>query len=178
MTLKPSEVYYNIYLDNNFIDKWGVFYIGDGDVFIMGHTFIHNKNKIKLEITFINSYNKYNINMIVSNSYEKVETVYYDTVADAININEMLKYWIKYKDYKCTKQFKLLTTINIIEGSLLNKIQYKPETLLDNIIYNKMLKMEDMEYVPFSLGLREKINDVYENNIFDLNEFYNLVFYF
>ncbi len=173
MELHPTEVCYNLYINNDPTHNWGVFYIGNGDVFIQGTTYIHhNENdKIKLQIMFINSWYKYNINMIVSDSYETVGKYYYDTIEDAINLTEMLKYWIKYKDFKCNKQFKKSTTFKMNEGDLLKKIQYRSPTLVDYIIYNKNLSMEDMKYVPHAYNIREKINYVYDKNIFNLEEF-------
>ena len=173
MDLLPTEVYYHIYTNNNLIDKWGEFYIGNGDIFIKGTTYVlHGENnKVKLELTFINSSYVYNTDYIISSSYETIHTAYYDTIDDAINKNEMLKYWNQYKDYKCNKKFIASTTFKINYGNLLNKIQYSTPSLVDIIIYNKKLKKEDMIYVPFSPKIREKINLVYNEEIFDMNIF-------
>jgi hypothetical protein len=112
----------------------------------------------------------------MSDSYEKVGTYYYDKIEDAININEMLKYWNKYKDFKCDKQFKSSTLFKITNGNILNKIKYRSMNLIDYIIYNKLITMEEMNSLPNSYNLREKINYVYDKNIFNLDEFFNLDF--
>jgi len=119
MELKPTEFCYNIYINNNDPCKYGIFYIGNGDIFIKGTTYIlHGENdKVKLELTFINSSYSYNIDYIVSNSYEQID--------------------------------------------------------IDYIIYNKMLKItegNDMSYIPNCPILHEKINYVYNKEIFNLSE--------
>lgn len=172
MELNPSEVYYNIYI-NEIPLKYGTFYVGNGNTFIHGHTYsLHGENdKIKLEITLINSDNKNNIDHISSNSYQVIDNKYYDTIEDAVNIEELLKSWVQYKDYKCNKKFIKSTVFKIQEGNLLNKIQYRTLSLVDYIIYNKLIKGDDMPYIPFSYTIREKINYVYNQKIFDMNEF-------
>jgi hypothetical protein len=175
MELKPTEFCYNIYINNNDPCKYGIFYIGNGDIFIKGTTYIlHGENdKVKLELTFINSSYSYNIDYIVSNSYEQIDIKYYNTIEDAINMKEMIKFWCNYKDYKCNKQFKYTTMFKINDGNLLNKIQYRTSTLVDYIIYNKMLKItegNDMSYIPNCPILHEKINYVYNKEIFNLSE--------
>jgi hypothetical protein len=172
--LHPNEVYYNITIQQDLFNKWGQFYIGNGDVFIMGQTYsLHGENdKIILELTFINSWYKYNINFIMSDSYEKVGKHYYDTIEDAINMDEMIKYWIMYKDFKCNKLFISSTSFKI-NGNILNKIKYRTMSLVDQIIYNKLIKLEDMETLPNSYNLCEKINKVYNKNIFNLDELYS-----
>ncbi len=171
--LLPTEVYYHIYTDTKFIDNWGEFYIGNHDIFIKGTTFVlHGENnKVKLELTFINSSYAYNTDYIMSSSYEKIHTAYYDTIDDAINKNEMLKYWIQYKDYKCNKKFKVSTTFKI--GNQLNKMQYRTPSLVDLIIYNKKINKNEMKYVPLAPEICRKINLVYNEEIFNLNIFYN-----
>ncbi len=183
MELGPNEVYYNINIDKDNVLPYGCFYIGNGNIFLFGMTYSfhnnqENKNKILLHIKFINSLNKNNKNMIVSNSYETVEETFYDSIEDAINLKEMLRIWIKYMNHKCDKKFIKTASFKIIPDvneNHLNKIEYKKSTLVDTIIFNKKLKMEDMQYVPFSYDLREKINITYNQDIFDLNEFDNLI---
>ena len=92
-----------------------------------------------------------------------------------MNLDEMIKIWIEYKNFKCNKMFILHTTFRIIDGNLLNKVQYRSDTLVDYIIYNKMINKNDMSWIPFSPNIREKINYVYNQKIFDMDEFYNLV---
>ena len=172
--LLDNEVYYNF--NNKSNDKWLIFYIGNYNKFIMGQTLIYHdqKFKIKLEITIINSLHKYNIDRIVSNSYKLVDTIYYDDINE-INLNEMIRIWNKYKDIECSTKFKYTRSF-IVSGNLLNKILYKPFSLVDYIIYNKLIKEEHYSYVPFSPLLREKINAVYEEEIFDMDVFDNIKF--
>ncbi len=173
--LHPTEVYYNLYINNGKPLECGCFFVGNGNIFIKGETYIlHGENdKIKLQIIFINPSYTNNIDYIMSDSYEVVENKYYDTIEDAININEMIKIWCHYKDYKCNKKFIKQSIFKTPEGNLLNKIQYRTFSLVDHIIYNKMLKIEnnDMEYVPNSYYLHEKINYIYNKKIFNLDEF-------
>ena len=173
MELQLNEVCYNFYITKEKPLEWGEFYIGNNNIFIYGRTYsLHGTNdKIKLDITFINSFYMYNIDYIISNSYQKIKTEYYDTIEDAINIDEMIKHWVQYRDYKCTNDFKSPRTFNIFNGTLLNKIQYRQNTLVDYIVYNKMIKMEDMKYVPFCPDICRKINYVYDSNIFDIEKF-------
>ncbi len=184
MELAPNEVYYNMYIAKDKILPYGCFYIGDGNIFLIGNTYIfHNnqyyRNKILLNIKFINSLNNYNIDSILSDSYETIEEIFYNSIDDAINMNEMLKLWNKYKTHKCNKKFISPVSFKITNGNLLNKIKYTTLTLVDYIIFNKKLKMEDMQNLPFSYELREKINFAYNKDIFDMNEvnYYNSSFF-
>jgi len=172
MTLLPTEVYYNIHINKDDPLPYGSFYIGNGDVFIFGTTYsLHGNDKIKLGITFINSHYKHNTNYIVSNSYQTINFLYYNTIEDAINIEEMIKLWIQNKDFKCNKKFIQSTTFRISNGNLLNKIQYKTMSLVDYIIYNKMINKNDMKYVPMEPNICAKINLVYNEIFFDMNLF-------
>jgi hypothetical protein len=172
MALLPNEVNYNIHINKDAPLPYGVFYIGNGHVFIQGDTTsLQGGDKIKLDITIINSHYKYNTNYIVSNSYQVIDTRYYDTLEDAVNIEEMIKLWIQNKDFKCNKKFIQSTTFKINNGNLLNKMQYRTMSLVDYIVYNKMIDKNNMEYVPFCPEIRMKINLVYDKNIFDMNIF-------
>ena len=180
MELKENEVYYNLTIKYKTYDyKFYQFFIGNGFKFLLGQVLLYHNNspKIKLDITLINSLYEYNINRIETNSYELIDSIYYDNIDD-INLNEMIKIWNIYKDRECFKKFKYTQSFIISDGTLLNKTKYKPSNLVDYIIDNKMLKMTDMVYVPFSPSLREKINKAYNEEIFDMEEFYNLKFYY
>ncbi len=173
MSLPSTHLYYYYNINNSMsFFKTGIFYIGNNDVFIMGNCQQHDDEKIKLDLQFINViyYNHCpSYNTITSNSYEVVETLYFDNMEDAINLQQMLKYWYKYHDHKCNKKFITYSYLRI--DKLCDIVQYKSATLLDYIIYNKKLDMKDMNSIPFSYELREKINNVYNKNIFNLAEF-------
>ncbi len=173
MDIKNTEVYYNIYKTFNEFYDVGLFYIGNGNIFLRGvivNTFRGESYKFKLIIQFINSKSN-NSNTIYSNSHDIIGERYYNSVEDAVNINEMFKIWNKYRNHKCDKQYNSIAEFKTIKGNLLNKIKFKSFSMVDSIIFNKKLQMEDMKYIPFNYELRRKINIAYDKDIFNLNEF-------
>ncbi len=172
MELHPTEVYYNLYINYDTPLPYGVFFVGNGLVFLRGYIYKSTlKQNFILGIEFINSYYKYNITNITTNSYKTIAEYEYNTIEDAINMKEIIKYWNKYKDYKFEKTFIYTTSFKIEGGDILTKTKYRTDTLVDLIIYNKMIKKEDMYLVPCEPNIREKINEVYNENIFDMNIF-------
>jgi hypothetical protein len=168
-----QEVYYNIYKRFTQFYDVGIFYIGNGNIFLRGVTvknFPGEPSKFIFIIQFINSTSN-DSNNIYSNSYEIVEKRYYNSVEEAININEMFKIWNKYRNHKCEKQYNSTAKFNIPKGGILNKIKLKSFSLMDTIIFDKKIQMEDMKYIPFNYELRRKINLAYDKDIFDLNKF-------
>ncbi len=172
MRIPSTHLYYYYNIDYSMsCFKTGIFYIGNHNIFITGKCHQNYNQKIKLNIEIINvaCYNHCaSYNAISSNSYQEVDTLYFDSIEDAINIQQMLKYWHSYHDFKCTKLFIQYTTFRI--DKLCDIIQYKSNSLVDYIIYNKKLAMEDMKSIPFSYELREKINTAYNKQIFNLAE--------
>lgn len=167
MALNPNEVYYNIYYKKEYNIAIGQFYIGNGKIFLRGVTIPDNGSKYELIIEFITAL-RFDNNEIHSNSYSVImDRNQYNSAIQAMNINEMVKLWNKYKTYVCDNQHAPIHKFQTIGGTVFNK--YNPFSLVDNIICNKHIKMEDMQYVPFTYELRNKINCAYGKKIFILN---------
>jgi hypothetical protein len=176
--LRQNEVYYNKTIYEDPID-FGLFYIGNGDIFIQGQTFTTHRGglkKVKLELRLIKSLDKLSLGcgIIKTNSYELIGEKYYDTIEEAVNLDEMINIWIEYKDFKLNPTHPLTSKIQMTLNEKLKIVPWYQDTLVNHIIYNKKLNNDDMKHVPYSPTLREKINHAYNEEIFDMNEFYNL----
>jgi hypothetical protein len=160
-------VYYNKgYYECFTFEKNGYFYIGNGNVFLFGVFKQLIPGETKLNIVFINSYYKYNTNYISTNSYETIaRDIIYDSCEEILDTKEMIKLWNKYKNYKCTKKFHFITSFKVNKGNLLSKLYIKPMNLVDYILYNNLIKEEDMECIP--IMLHDKVNYYYDKNIFN-----------
>ncbi len=171
MSLPSTHLYYYYKIEND-NTGYSLFYIGNHNVFIYGYGMKTLKKKISLSIVFINvlCYNHCaSNNAITTDSYMNIDTLYFDTFEDAINIKQLLKYWHKYNNYKFEDKFYHPSYFRIPQ--ICQMIQYRPAKLVDYIIYNKMLKEEEMKYIPFSYKLRKQINNNYDKDIFNLKDF-------
>jgi len=173
MELFPGHLFYNNNTCDDFLFfKQDTYYIGNGNIFIQGSYTQHYNEKVKLEITVINSWHIRNINMIVSDSYKLVDTKYYDTIEEVININEMINIWNIYHNVNINTKYESFTSFKIT-GNLLKTVNHRPIRLVDYILYNQLIPVEDMVNVPNSYNLKKQINEIYKKEIFNLETEFN-----
>ncbi len=179
--MDSTHVYYNTgFYDCFKDDKYAYFYIGNGRIFLYGYIRQSIPGKANLSVTFIISYfDCVHISHITTKSYETVaENIIYNSIEEILDINELIKIWHKYKNHKCNKEFRRLTTYLVPQGIFLNKLYIRPMKLVDytiDFMYKNKLFKKNMEGIPFTL--HDKINDYCGEKIFtDISEQFNDLF--
>ena len=165
MALNEHDLFYNINSRKLEYTTYHAFAIGKGKTFVCG---IIDTDTHILKVIVVIKHFKNSIDMtdiIDINFYKTVELILYNKIEEVVNINNIFRLWNKYKQINEFTNSNTNIFFNIPGG--LKKFPYNTLKLVDYIIYNKIIKIEDIKYVSNSSSLHKKINDVYGKQIFN-----------